>query len=237
MSIVINALMAAVVILVGPSSVMAEGLNWGPLTGKVSVTTADTHAAMDAICSASQDAGMSTPDVAGGPGSTTVGGTSALTFDRSKLTPGNDNFDAYFSCNGSGCAIAFDVSGWTALALTPPIDADVLVRFVASAYHELAHVAYQQYFSGWCASHSSACSDFQDCIQTLTDSEGNNLGYNAQNNPCSEAYANGKEAVEALPRQAGHLRQWDHESCDQGGAPRGAGCRNRLRQEQLPPTN
>ncbi|HEX5009963.1 MAG TPA: hypothetical protein VFY71_06140 [Planctomycetota bacterium] len=168
--------------------------NWGPLQGHVVPTTADTHMAIVDLCNAGLNAGMNSPAVGGSAGSTTVGGVSTLQFDHSKLDPGQ-NYAGYTVCTSSGCQIAFDVADWTSAALTPPIDADVLVGFIATAYHELAHVEYTSYFSSWCDNHATACQSFSDCIATLTDIEGNNLGYDADtNNPCSEAYANGNTA-------------------------------------------
>ena len=168
--------------------------NWGPLEGSVSPTSAVTHEAMMELCETGLGLGMQVPAVSGSAGSTTIGGVSTLEYDVSKLDP-NVNYSGYAVCGATGCQIAFDISTWTTDALTPPIDADVLVSFVATAYHELAHTYYATLFSQWCVEHAAACSAFAACIQTLTDSAGNNLEYNAEtNNPCAEAYANGTEA-------------------------------------------
>ena len=87
-------------------------------------------------------------------------GIPAYEFEK---TPGA-NYDGFASYDPvDGPAIAFNISDWK--HLTPPIDASIVVAYVATAYHEVAHATYEAFFSDWCANNSALCTAFKTCLE------------------------------------------------------------------------
>lgn len=188
-----NFLSIRAVVLVLALGSAAQPHDWGALGNAVTPTTSAGHSALTTLTSTASSLGMSPPAVGGSAGSTTVGGVPTFQFNASSSSP-NTNYVGYTTWNAQdGAAIAFDVSQWTTGALTPPIDYFLLVEYVATAYHELAHTVYTPYFADWCSNNPSACSSFKTCIAGLTNPDGTSKGYGDFNNPCNEAYANGVE--------------------------------------------
>jgi hypothetical protein len=166
----------------------AAGHDWGPLTGAATQATGPTMASISTMHVAANDAGLSPPQL--GPGNT-IGSVPIYEFAMP-----NGNFEGFASDDQSqGFAIAFNTASWSDVALSPPIDISLVVKFVATAYHEIAHLTYIAWFNAWSAANPQASSNFASCIEALTTSEGESKGYDAEdNNPCNEAYANAMAA-------------------------------------------
>lgn len=164
----------------------AQG-GWGPLTGAVQPASGATQASLVMLTSAASSVGMSPP---ASPDGSTLAGVPTFEFNLP-----DSNYAGYFTDDaGTGPAIAFNTSDWG--NLQEPLDPHLVVQYVATAYHELAHVNYGAFYGNWCLQNPFACSSFADCIAGLTHPGGEPKGYSAlEDNPCSEAYANGVTAA------------------------------------------
>ncbi len=151
--------------------------NWGPLTG-VCKSDLSLQAKLQTLTAAAVGYGMFAPQVSVSPVPVTVGGIPAYEFDSS--TSANANFSGYSTYDPlTGPGVAFNSSDWG--DITPPPDPMTVVDYVATAYHELAHIVYEAYYIDWCSMHAAECAAFEACIATL----------DPPDDPCNEAFANG----------------------------------------------